>query len=98
MKVFFYFFRKITIHDTSPELFRMFLEYLYGGNIEMNELSTEQIADMMTLADRYDVSLYSNILLYEQVDDPVVFLCFFAFDFFRFCFVIRFFHFRHNGQ
>ena len=34
----------------------MFLEYLYSGQLEMNDLATEQLADMMTLADRYDVS------------------------------------------
>jgi len=49
-------YRKITVHDTDPRLFRQFLEYVYSGVVELNDLSTEQIADMMTLADRYDVS------------------------------------------
>ena len=48
-------FRKITVHDTNPELFRQFLEYLYSGQLDLNEMSTEQLSDMMTLADRYDV-------------------------------------------
>ncbi|XP_052763261.1 uncharacterized protein LOC128205559 isoform X2 [Mya arenaria] len=47
--------RKITVHDTDPSLFRVFLEYVYCGQVELNDLSTEQISDMMTLADRYDV-------------------------------------------
>lgn len=55
------YFRKITVHDTSPTLFRMFLEYLYSGSLEMNEMSTEQIADMMTLADRYDVGTWIEL-------------------------------------
>lgn len=59
-----YFYRKITIHDTSPDLFRLFLEYLYGGNIELNELSTEQIADLITLADRYDVIIPYKLPVY----------------------------------
>ncbi len=37
-------------------MFRMFLEYLYNGHLETSEISTEQIADMMTLADRYEVT------------------------------------------
>ncbi|KAH3863934.1 hypothetical protein DPMN_026942, partial [Dreissena polymorpha] len=68
--------RKITVHDTSPTLFRMFLEYLYSGSLEMNEMSTEQIADMMTLADRYDtVCLRSKCeyALRHHLDENTVF-------------------------
>ena len=50
------FCRKITVHDTNPELFQLFLEYLYSGQLETSEFSTEQLADMMTLCDRYEVS------------------------------------------
>ncbi|XP_053386756.1 uncharacterized protein LOC123563300 [Mercenaria mercenaria] len=68
--------RKITVHDTNPELFSMFLEYLYSGQLEMNDLATEQLADMMTLADRYDtVSLRSRCehSLKHHVDDDTIF-------------------------
>ena len=54
----FVYFRKITVHDTNPELFRLFLEYVYSGQLDLNEMSTEQLADMITLADRYDVCVF----------------------------------------
>ena len=38
-------------------MFRLFLEYLYSGMFDTSELSTEQLADMITLADRYEVIL-----------------------------------------
>ncbi len=49
------YFRKITVHDTNPEMFKLFLQYLYSGQFDTSELSTEQLADMITLADRYEV-------------------------------------------
>ena len=55
---FLFLYRKITIHDTNPDLFKLFLEYLYCGQLETNEMATEQLSDMMTLADRYDVTHY----------------------------------------
>ena len=54
---FYEYFRKITVHDTNPGMFRLFLEYLYSGVFDTSELSTEQLADMITLADRYEVIL-----------------------------------------
>ena len=50
------YFRKITVHDTNPELFKLFLGYLYSGQLDASSLSTEQLADMMAVADRYEVS------------------------------------------
>ena len=47
--------RKITVHDTNPDLFRIFLGYLYSGQLT-SELTVEQLADLMTLSDRYEVS------------------------------------------
>ena len=47
--------RKITVHDTNPDLFRVFLAYLYSGQLK-SELTVEQLADMMTLSDHYEVS------------------------------------------
>ena len=31
---------------------------MYSGQLEMSDMSTEQLAEMITLSDRYDVSLY----------------------------------------
>ncbi|XP_074647658.1 uncharacterized protein LOC141903440 isoform X2 [Tubulanus polymorphus] len=47
--------KKIVVHDTNPVLFQMFLEYLYSGQLDMNELTTEQMVDMLQLGDRYEV-------------------------------------------
>ena len=48
-------FRKITVHDSNVALFRQFLEYLYCGQLDTSEMTTEQLADLMALADRYEV-------------------------------------------
>lgn len=54
--------RKIIIHDTSPFLFRVFLEYLYGGRIEESlGLSTEQWSDLLLLSDRYEVDSLKQV-------------------------------------
>lgn len=47
-------FRKITIYDTSPVIFRRFLLYLYGGPIDKST-GLESICELMLLADRYSV-------------------------------------------
>ena len=51
----FMFYRKISIHDTNPEVFRMFLEYVYGGVLDEEGLTTEHLTELLTLADRYEV-------------------------------------------
>jgi hypothetical protein len=47
--------RKIIIHDTSPFLFRIFLEYLYSGRLRDDSLSIEQLVELLLLSDRYEV-------------------------------------------
>ena len=47
-------FRKITIYDTSPVIFRRFLLYLYGAPVDKN-VGLESICELMLLADRYSV-------------------------------------------
>ncbi|GFO38386.1 kelch repeat and BTB domain-containing protein 4 [Plakobranchus ocellatus] len=47
--------RKIVVHDTNPDLFRRFLEALYAGHLDTSDLNDEQLADMMTLCDRYEM-------------------------------------------
>ncbi|XP_035231149.1 uncharacterized protein LOC118203015, partial [Stegodyphus dumicola] len=64
--------KKIVIHDTTPELFLMFLEYLYGGQVDTGQLSTEQLADLMQLSDRYEVDSLKQIseeALKNLIDD-----------------------------
>ncbi|CAL1278747.1 unnamed protein product [Larinioides sclopetarius] len=53
--------KKIVIHDTTPQLFLIFLEYLYGGQVDTGQLSTEQLADLMQLSDRYEVDCLKQI-------------------------------------
>jgi hypothetical protein len=47
-------YRKITIYDTSPVIFRRFLLYLYGAPVDKN-VGIESICELMLLADRYSV-------------------------------------------
>jgi hypothetical protein len=47
--------KKIIIHDTSPFLFRIFLEYLYSGRLRDDSLSIEQLVELLLLSDRYEV-------------------------------------------
>ena len=66
--------RKITVHDTNPDLFRVFLGYLYSGQLT-SELTVEQLADLMTLSDRYEVSCLGykvQSCLFICLQDPSV--------------------------
>lgn len=56
--------RKITIHDTSPFLFRVFLEYLYSGRLRQNTLNTDQLAELLLLSDRYEVDSLKQVCEY----------------------------------
>nr|XP_022318373.1 uncharacterized protein LOC111121395 isoform X2 [Crassostrea virginica] len=63
--------KKITIHDTNPEIFSMFLEFLYTGHIQMDSLSTDQLTELLTLADRYEVESLGQVcehILLQHVD------------------------------
>ncbi|GIY25110.1 BTB domain-containing protein [Caerostris darwini] len=53
--------KQIVIHDTTPQLFLIFLEYLYGGQVDTGQLTTEQLADLMQLSDRYEVDCLKQI-------------------------------------
>ena len=44
------------MHDVQPSLFRLFLEALYSGQLDTAGLTTEQLVEMVTLCDRYEVS------------------------------------------
>ena len=45
----------MTIHDTNPEVFMLFLEYVYGGDLDISHSTSEQLTELLTLADRYEV-------------------------------------------
>lgn len=47
--------RKIQVHNTSPYLFSLFLEYLYSGRLECSSLTVDQLAEMLLLSDRYEL-------------------------------------------
>ncbi len=52
-------FRKFFIEGCSPEVFKLFLQYLYGATVEdFENLSEEMLAELITLADRYEVSFF----------------------------------------
>lgn len=66
------------MHDTNPDMFRMFLQYLYSGQLDTSDISTEQLADMLTLADRYEMdslkSLCECSLKHHLDEDSALFL------------------------
>ncbi|XP_061196240.1 uncharacterized protein LOC133204507 [Saccostrea echinata] len=70
--------KKITIHDTNPEIFTMFLEFLYSGGIQSDSLSTDQLTELLTLADRYEVNnlgqVCEQILLHHVDGDMALYL------------------------
>lgn len=47
----------------------MFLELLYCGHIQLNSLSTDQLTELLTLADRYEVISYIS----QNYNDIVLF-------------------------
>uniref|UniRef100_A0A1L8DML4 BTB domain-containing protein n=1 Tax=Nyssomyia neivai TaxID=330878 RepID=A0A1L8DML4_9DIPT len=68
--------RKITIHDTSPVIFRRLLLYLYGAPIDKT-VGAEQLCELMLLADRYSIDELKDICehtLRSQIDEESVIL------------------------
>lgn len=70
--------RKIVVHDTHPEVFRLFLEYLYRGCLDSQILATDQLVELMQLGDRYEVDTLKQMsedALRDHVDeDSALFL------------------------
>ncbi|XP_076252355.1 uncharacterized protein LOC143191312 isoform X3 [Rhynchophorus ferrugineus] len=56
--------KKIEIHDTNPTIFKLFLEYLYGGNLQKKDLSMEQLLELLLLSDRYEMDTLKNTCEY----------------------------------
>ena len=51
------FSRIFYIKDCSPAIFMKFLRYLYVGYLDdIDQFSEETLADLMTIADRYEVT------------------------------------------
>lgn len=48
-------FRKIVIHETNPETFKIFLEYLYNGKLNPFSTTHEQLVDLVVLSDSFEV-------------------------------------------
>ncbi|XP_077980159.1 uncharacterized protein LOC144435438 [Glandiceps talaboti] len=68
--------KKITVHDANPELFKLFLQFLYGGHLDTSNLTVEQLADMMSLSDRYEVDTLKQLCesaLKLQLDEDTAF-------------------------
>ncbi|XP_033108022.1 uncharacterized protein LOC117109732 [Anneissia japonica] len=64
--------RKISVHDAEPELFCQFLGYLYTGQLKTKPLSIHQLADMLSLCDRYevdDLKTTCECALRERIDE-----------------------------
>ncbi|KAH9519989.1 hypothetical protein Btru_071420 [Bulinus truncatus] len=57
--------RKIVVHDMHPEIFTRFLEALYSDKLDTSGLNTEQLADLMTLCDRYEMDGLKQICEHE---------------------------------
>ena len=47
--------RKIEIYDTTSAHFKLFLEYVYKGSLELTQMSLDQVSELLLLADRYEM-------------------------------------------
>ncbi|GLV35944.1 uncharacterized protein CBL_09838 [Carabus blaptoides fortunei] len=56
--------KKIIIHDSNSFLFRTFLEYLYSGRLRHSSLTTDQLAELLLLSDRYEVDSLKQVCEY----------------------------------
>lgn len=64
------------IHDTNPVIFRVFLEYLYSGRLRPASLTTDQLAELLLLSDRYEMDLLKQACEYclqPSVNEDTVF-------------------------
>ncbi|RWS27283.1 uncharacterized protein B4U80_11053, partial [Leptotrombidium deliense] len=64
--------KTIIVHDTEPELFKLFLEYLYIGLLDTSILNTDELTELMQLSDRYQVDCLKRIIescLFNHIDD-----------------------------
>ena len=45
--------RRVDIHDTDEMVFRHFLDFLYGGGLTTASMATEELVELLAVADRY---------------------------------------------
>lgn len=64
-------FRKITIHDTSPVIFRRLLLYLYGAPVDKT-VGAEQLCELMLLADRFSVDVLKVLYINMNISQHTV--------------------------
>lgn len=70
-----YFFRKIVIHDTSPFVFNMLLEYLYSGRLDYSAMKIEHLVDLLLLSDKYEIDSLKHTCehaLLKSIDSDTV--------------------------
>ncbi len=65
--------RKITLHDLDPDIFRLFVKYLYTGSLPSNEINFDECVELAKLADLYEVCtlLYQHLIerLFETINE-----------------------------
>jgi len=52
--------RRIQVHNSSSQLFQIFLLYLYSGRLSSSQLSSAQLIELLILADCYEVQALKN--------------------------------------
>jgi hypothetical protein len=100
--------RRIILHDTSPAVFDVFLQFVYAGLQDLPPLecrlpSIGQLVDLLLLADRYEAGLEKTRFFFLKnttqwvffKPSPVGFFVFFWF-FWVFCFFWFFIHLRRR--
>lgn len=68
--------KRIVIHDCEESVFHTFLYYLYGGTLDTGAMTTDDIIELMAVADRYETTSLRGMcegLLVERVEDGNVF-------------------------
>lgn len=69
--------RRIVIHGCDESVFRTFLHYLYGGNLDTVAMSLDDIIELLAVADHYETTslrVMCEGVLVERVEDSNVFL------------------------
>ena len=49
--------RQIVIRESTQSIFKLFLSYLYGGPLETDKMSTDDIIELLAVADHYETTV-----------------------------------------
>jgi hypothetical protein len=84
--------RRIILHDTSPAVFDIFLQFVYAGLQDLPPLecrlpSIGQLADLLLLADRYEAGLEKTRVKQKKPAQWVFFVFLFFFGFWVFLYI-----------